>query len=306
MSQALGVRMETNIQRVKTDIIQLGQFNATPDGFTRFSFSSEDKKARDYLIKSFNELVLQVVVDAVGNIRARLPSIEPSAPVVMPGSHIDTVLHGGMFDGTVGVVGALEVVRVLVENRIKTKHPIEVVIFSEEEGSNFGSTLAGSKSMTGKYEVEDLKKIKTDSGLSRYAMAKNMHYDVDRLPEFVIRPGGVKAMLELRVEQGAVLDTESFSIGIVEAIAGMKTFLIEIIGLSKHAGATPMHLRRDPMQAAAKTICEIDRTVKDKANATTVATVGKIAGLRLVIKINCNVGQLINNSTQRGQYVGSY
>lgn len=269
--------LETNILRIKTDIIQLAQFNATPEnGVTRFSFSTEDKKARDYLINAFNEFGLQVVVDPVGNIRARLPGIEPNAPAVMTGSHIDTVLHGGMFDGTVGVVGALEVVRVLVENRIRTKHPIEVVIFSEEEGSNFGSTLAGSKSMTGKYNIENLKKIKSDSGVSMYEMAKKIHADADRMSEFVIRPGDVKAMIELHVEQGAVLDTESMPIGIVEAIAGMKTFQIEVVGLSNHAGATPMHLRRDPLQAAAKMICAIDRIIKEKANATTVATVGKI------------------------------
>lgn len=269
--------MQTNISRIKNDIITLSQFNSTPgNGVTRFSFSQEDKKAREFLVRRFKELNLQVITDPVGNIRARLAGTNPNAPVVMTGSHIDTVLNGGIFDGVVGVVGALEVVRVLVENKIQTKHPIEVVVFIEEEGSNFGSTMAGSKSMTGKYSLEDLKKIKTDSGLSMYEMAKNSYYEVDRLDEFVIKPGEIKAMIELHIEQGAVLDVENIPIGIVGAIAGIKVFQIKVAGVSNHAGATPMHLRKDPMPAAARMICELERLVKENYGFATVATVGKM------------------------------
>ncbi|MGI6686742.1 MAG: M20/M25/M40 family metallo-hydrolase [Bacillota bacterium] len=150
--------MKIKLERIKNDIESIYQFNSTPgNGCTRFSYSIEDKKARKYLIDQFDNLGLKTTVDGVGNIRARLEGLNPNAPVVMIGSHIDTVLHGGKFDGVVGVIGALEVVRVLVENKIRTKYPIEIVVFAEEEGSNFGVTMAGSKTLVGKLSVDDLK-----------------------------------------------------------------------------------------------------------------------------------------------------
>lgn len=270
--------METDLERLKKHIERLYQFNATPNqGCTRFSYSKEDQQARDYLIGEFKALGLKVSIDAVGNIRARLEGSDPEAPVVMSGSHIDTVLHGGKFDGVVGVVGALEAVRAIIEQQIIPNNPIEVVIFAEEEGSNFGSTLFGSKALTGKYQVENLKNIKNDAGLSSYQVIKNFGLEPDQLEKFVIKPGKVKAMIEMHVEQGAVLDSEGISIGVVEAIAGSKWYRIEFQGVPNHAGATPMHLRRDPMVAAATIIAEVKQIVKQKAFPTTVGTVGKIS-----------------------------
>lgn len=269
--------METSLERIKEDIKKISQFNATPgNGITRFTYSAEDKQAREYLIEQFNQIGLKVKVDSVGNIRARLEGFNPNLPVVMSGSHIDTVLHGGKFDGMVGVVGALEVVRTLSESNIKTKHSIEVVIFAEEEGSNFSSSMAGSKIMIGKYGVDDIKSIKNDKGISMYDMAKNFGLDPDKAANDVIKPGDVKAMIELHVEQGGVLDNEKIPVGVVEAIAGSKWFKIEFEGLPNHAGATPMHLRQDPMVAAAKIIDEVEKITKQKAFPTTVGTVGKI------------------------------
>lgn len=269
--------METNINRIKEDIETIAQFNATPGkGITRFSYSPEDKQAREYFIKEFERLGLKVKVDGVGNIRARLEGADPNLPVVMSGSHIDTVLHGGKFDGMVGSVGALEVVRTLVENKIKTKHPVEAVIFVEEEGSNFGSSMAGSKVMIGKYKLEDIKTIKNDRGITMYDMAQNFGLDPDKVETDVIKPNEIKAMIELHVEQGGILDDEKISVGIVEAIAGSKWFKVEFEGVPNHAGATPMHLRQDPMAAASKVIAEVEKITTQKAFSTTVGTVGKI------------------------------
>jgi len=194
----------------------------------------------------------------------------------MTGSHIDTVLYGGKFDGVVGVVGALEVIRVLSENSIPTRHPVEVVIFVEEEGSNFMSTMAGSKAMIGEYGPEELKKIVNDKGVSMYEVAKGSGFSPEKTHDFVIKSGEIKAMIELHIEQAAVLDVENIPTGIVKAIAGIKTYTIEIEGVSNHAGATPMHLRNNPMSAAAEIISQIDGIVTQKANATTVGTVGRI------------------------------
>lgn len=269
--------METNIERVKRDLYTISQYNRTPgEGYTRFSYSPEDAKTREYLMKEFINFGLKVTVDAVGNIRARLEGMDSDAPVIMSGSHIDTVLHGGMFDGLVGTIGALEVVRTIIENKIKTKNPIEVVIFSEEEGSNFGSTTVGSKAMIGKYGVEDIKELKTNEGISMYEVVKNFGLEPEKIVDYVLKPEEIKAMIELHIEQSVVLDLENIPIGIVEAIAGIESYEIVLTGVSNHAGATPMHLRHDPMAAAAKVITAIERIAKESNSFSTVGTVGKI------------------------------
>jgi len=269
--------METSLDRIKRDLEILSTFSTTPGkGVTRFSYSESDKSARDYLLKQFRGLGLIVREDAVGNIRARLLGTDQNAPVVMTGSHLDTVLHGGKFDGAVGVVCGLEVIRVLKERKTRTRHSIELIIFVEEEGSNFMSTMAGSKTLIGKYCADDLKKIFSENGTSMYEMAEERGFNPRRASECVIRSGEIKAMIEMHIEQGAVLDSEKLSIGIVESIAGIKSYTVEVIGVSNHAGATPMNLRKNPMSTATKVISEIDRIVAEKANPSTVATVGKI------------------------------
>ena len=269
--------METNLNRIIKEIEVLSTFNSTPGkGVTRFSYSNADKEAKDYLLQEFERLKLEVTIDAVGNIRAKRKGTDLNAPAVMTGSHIDTVLYGGKFDGVVGVVGALEVIRVLNENSVATKHPVEVVIFVEEEGSNFMSTMAGSKAMIGKYGPEELKRIVNENGISMYEMAKSSGFSPDKIHDFVLKPGEIKAMIELHIEQAAVLDIENIPAGIVKAIAGIKTYVIEIKGISNHAGATPMHLRNNPMSAAAEIISQVDNIISQKANATTVGTVGRI------------------------------
>ncbi|KON30371.1 N-carbamoyl-L-amino acid hydrolase [miscellaneous Crenarchaeota group-15 archaeon DG-45] len=269
--------METNIERVKKDIEAICRFNSTPGmGYTRFSYSPEDAEAREYLLGEFAEAGLEANVDAVGNIRARLEGVDPEAPVVMSGSHIDTVLHGGMFDGLVGTVGALEAVRSIVESGVRTKHPIEVVVFVEEEGSNFGSTTAGSKAMVGIYGLEDIRRLKNDEGVSMYDMAKGFGLDPDDITGHVLGPGEVKAMIELHIEQSVVLDAEGIPIGIVEAIAGIKSYEIELTGVANHAGATPMHMRQDPLAAAAKVIAAVGGIAGKTGSPSTVGTVGRI------------------------------
>ncbi|KJS87537.1 MAG: N-carbamoyl-L-amino acid hydrolase [Peptococcaceae bacterium BICA1-8] len=268
--------MEINISRVKRDIEKIAEFNATPgQGCTRFSYSPEDSKARNYLIEEINRLGLTTSIDGVGNIRARLEGSMKDAPAVLIGSHIDTVLHGGIFDGVLGVVGSLEVIRVFKENNIKNDIPIELIIFVEEEGSNFGSTMAGSKVLTGKYGIDEIKSIKNSMGLSMYEVAKEVGFDPDSSQKYLIKTGDIMAMIELHIEQSVVLESEKKPIGIVEAIAGIKWFEIEIRGVPNHAGATPMVMRNDALVGASEVITTINSKTRT-AYPSTVATVGKI------------------------------
>ena len=283
--------MKPSLERIKLDIETMAGFNETPDkGCTRFSYSRADRMAREFLLERFSEMGLKVSVDPVGNIRARRDGIVPDAPVVMTGSHIDTVLNGGRFDGVVGVVCAMEAMRVIIENEIKTKHPVEIIVFVEEEGSNFGSTMAGSKAMTGKIGLPETKILRADDGLTMYDKARDAGFDPDKLPNSVVRPGAIKAMIEVHIEQGVVLDHEKVPIGIVGAIYGSKCLRVEFHGIPNHAGATPMRLRHDPMVAAAAVISGIPEIVEHEAYETTVATVGKINCLPNVI--NCIPGEV--------------
>jgi len=269
---------ETSMERIKREIEIISRFTATPgNGRTCFSYSEEDTGLRKYLVEQFTKLGLNISYDAVGNIRARLPGSDPSALPVMTGSHIDSVFQGGNYDGIVGVAGALEVVRVFKENNIPHTNPVDIIVFVEEEGSNFGSCCEGSKTLVGKHDVEDLKGLRNDRGISMYEMAKESGYNPDKIQDFTVKSGDLKAMIEMHIEQSVILDNSDISIGIVEAIAGLKQYRVELEGVSNHAGATPMNSRKDPLAAAAKIITELEDIACNRAESTTVATVGKIS-----------------------------
>jgi allantoate deiminase len=270
--------LSINGERLRSRLETLSRFNSTPgEGITRFSYSPEDAKAREYILSLFEEAGLKVSVDGAGNMRARLEGSVPDAPAVISGSHIDTVLHGGPYDGAVGTLGALEAVQAIAESGLPHRHPVEVIVFAEEEGSNFGSTLAGSKTLVGKYGVDDMKKLKDREGRSMYDLAKAAGYDPDSMPEFLLRPETVKAMIELHIEQSVLLESKGVPLGIVEAVAGIKAVEIRLKGVPNHAGATPMSLRQDPMVAAAHLIASIETLARGTGTGSTVATVGKIS-----------------------------
>ncbi|CCQ96534.1 N-carbamoyl-L-amino-acid hydrolase [[Clostridium] ultunense Esp] len=269
--------MESCIRRIENDIENITKITATPQmGCTRFSYSKEDKQVREYLLKELEGLRLKIKIDGVGNIRAKYVDGNEDKPSIMFGSHIDTVANGGKFDGLTGVISALEVMRVIKENNLSLKNPVELIIFAEEEGSNFGITMLGSKVLTGKYGLEDLKKIENDEGISSYEIMRNFGLDVENIGNDVLKKDEVKAMIELHVEQGGILDSEKIPIGIVKAIAGMKTYKVSLKGVSNHAGSTPMDLRNDPMVGASEIVTYLEKVAKEKGLPSTVATVGKI------------------------------
>lgn len=266
-----------NIERIKKDMEAICAFNRTPDkGITRFSYSKEDKAAREYLMQEFHKLDLKVTVDGAGNIRARREGKDKNAPSVMVGSHIDTVLHGGRFDGLLGTLAALEVLRTIHESKGVHDLPIEIVVFAEEEGSNFGSTTTGSKFMVGRNTLEDMHRLLTPDGVSMYTLLKTFGLDPDKIETQQLKSNEVKVMLELHIEQSVVLDTENIPIGIVECIAGVRSFEIVFEGIPNHAGATPMSLRHDAMLAAAHMIQTVEKLAQKSPYPGTVGTVGRI------------------------------
>lgn len=270
--------MHVNQERIVQRIEDLARCNATPGaGITRFSYSEQDAEARRYILGLCDQLGLSVQIDPLGNFRARYQGADPSLAPVWIGSHIDSVRHGGKYDGILGVVGALEVVNVLKERQIIPRRSVEVVFFSEEEGSNFGTTMVGSKYLAGKLDVDGLERLRAEDGRSCLQMAEDFGLPPVREEGRRLLPGDVDAMVELHIEQGVVLDRKKVRLGVVRAIAGMVTVRVTVSGESNHAGATPMELRKDPMVAAARLILRIQEIAAGECLPGTVATVGEIA-----------------------------
>lgn len=266
------------IARIKKDLDYINSINSSKGrGYTRFSYSEEDERVRKYICQELESLGVEVKVDPIGNLRGLYNPLNSKLGSVMIGSHIDTVPNGGQFDGLLGSVTALEIIRTMAENKVEVKRPVEFIVFAEEEGSNFSTTMLGSKAMAGKVDLAYLKTITTDSGQSAYDFLKDKGYEVDRVGECQITKDEISYMIEFHVEQGAVLDSEGLSIGIVENIAGMDTLKVSFKGVSNHAGSTPMGLRKDPMLGAAELILFVNDLASNKSNDTSVATVGKIS-----------------------------
>lgn len=265
--------MEVQIERIRKDIETINSFNATPErGVTRFTFSSEYMGARSYVIEELKKIGAQVSTTLGGNLRGRVEGSERGRTAVMTGSHVDSVFQGGRFDGVSGVVSALEVARVIVEKKIPHHHPIDVIVFAEEEGSRFGSVMMGSRGWIGKLDLDAFRKIKDKDGIS-YAEAMERSGVAPDDPS-ILKPEMVKAMIELHIEQSLVLESKGLRIGVVEGINGIKQFMVTLEGISNHAGATPMWLRHDALQGAVRIIAAVEEMVTPDVGNSTVATVG--------------------------------
>lgn len=270
--------MKISGERLLSDLNQFKSFTDTPgNGVTRFSYGENEEKARSLIKQAAEVKGFSVRTDPVGNMYVSLPETDKPRKKIRIGSHIDTVRNGGWLDGIYGVAGGLEILRTLAENKSDRAWEVEVVIFAEEEGSNFGSTMTGSKFAAGIYGEEELERLKDDDGNSLKEMLRKCGYPPYRKEEVVWDFSGVKAMLELHIEQGPVLEREGKSIGIVDAIFGMTTIEVMIEGIGNHAGATPMRYRQDALTAAALCISEAERIAKADPEGILVATAGKIA-----------------------------
>lgn len=266
--------MSIKIDRIRRDIENINSFNASPGkGITRQTFTAEYQGAVNYVIDQFDQFGADVSICPGGNVRGRFAGSDENAPAVMMGSHLDSVVNGGQFDGVVGVVTALEAARSMAEDRVSHRLPVDVVIFPEEEGSRFGRGLLGSSIWTGILGTDRLVSIEDANGTTYLEAMAQAGFNVDH--NRLLKPAAIAAMLEVHIEQGAVLEKRGHQIGLVEAIAGIQQLNVTINGTADHAGTTPMAERSDPLQAAARSIVEIDKIARS-TGPRTVATVGRI------------------------------
>ena len=257
-------------KRMEERIQALSRFGANPEGgVSRVAFSEADIQGREYIKGLMREAGLQVRVDTAGNVIGRREGREPSLPAILFGSHIDSVPGGGNYDGDVGVIGALEVAQLLHDHAIATRHPLEVVSFTDEEGG-----LVGSLAMTGRLTAEALDVV-SHSGKTIRDGIRAVGGDPDRLDLARRLSGDFRAFLELHIEQGAILHTEGTAIGVVEGIVGIRWWEVVVEGFANHAGTTPMNQRRDALLSAAELALAVNRVATARPGRH-VATIGQI------------------------------
>lgn len=268
--------MKVNIERIHSRLEEIYQCGKEEDGtFTRMAYSAEDVKGRETFMNYFRKLGIEPRVDEAGNIRARLEGEDPTLPAIMTGSHLDTVPDGGKYDGVVGCVCGLEAVETFIENGKKLRHPLEVIVFTDEEGFRFGSGLLGSSAICG--QELDIKESDEDLyGNKRADVMKAYGITVMDAPKAQIDPRDVHCFMELHVEQGASLYKSNTSVGVVSSIAGVSRYEIVITGEANHAGSTIMTDRKDALVAASRFIAQVPKIVKENGNEYSVATVGTI------------------------------
>ncbi len=268
----------SDVERRMAEAVEgLARFNAAPElgGVTREVFSREYAAGISFVERSMRDVGLETRIDPFGNLIGRWDQLGGSAPVVLTGSHVDTTLNAGRFDGVVGVLGAVEAVRLLRQHGFQPHHPIEVVAFAGEE-PRFGLGCIGSRAMVGQLSREDLDVLQDRSGTSLADALCEAGHDPDRLEEAVVPAPAIKAFVELHVEQGAVLESAGVPIGVVERIAAPHDLRVRMVGSAMHSGATPMGMRRDAMVGAAEAIVEIERIAATSPSGTTVGTVGVV------------------------------
>ncbi len=224
---------------------------------------------------------LKIHVDRIGNIFGRLECGRPNAPAVLAGSHLDTVVQGGKFDGPVGVVGALEAVRTLKENNVVLACPVEVVCFVGEESSRFGYSTLGSSLVAGEVQSDDLANAVDAHGTKLEDILSSLGIYRDNLATLKRDPATLKAYLELHIEQGPILEAKNKRIGVVTAIAAPTRFKVVLTGQADHSGTTPMEMRRDALVAAAHLISYIEEVCREYAQMEKGRVVGTVGAMKI-------------------------
>ena len=266
--------LRVNAQRLREDIDALAQIGRHEDhGIYRMSFSPGDMAGREWLRRRIVDSGLTLHQDGAANISARL-NWNDKTPGVVAGSHIDTVPGAGHLDGALGVVCALEALRVLQEQDVGLRRPLEALAFTDEEG-RFGGML-GSQAIAGLVTPEYLHNACDLDGVSLETAMAEHGLDVREALHAQRPPGSIHAYVELHIEQGPVLDRKGVSIGVVDAITGLFKWEITLSGAANHAGTTPMNMRSDAFQGLAEFAGEIDRVLEEYGSPRSTATIGRV------------------------------
>jgi beta-ureidopropionase / N-carbamoyl-L-amino-acid hydrolase len=263
--------MRIDRTRLEQSIEELGKIGETPrGGLTRVALTDEDKRGRDLMVRWMREAGLHVTVDQMGNIFGERPGAERLPPVMM-GSHVDSVPTGGKYDGQLGVLCGLETIRALNQHRIRTRHPVTLAIFTNEEGARFQPAMIASGVMAGKIALEDAYNARDKDGIRLVDELERIGY----LGAEPCVPRPFRAYLELHIEQGPLLEEEGLAVGVVDGIVAIAWSRLTIHGVQDHAGPTPMRIRHDALVAAADVVSGVRRIARELGGEF-VTTVGNL------------------------------
>ena len=271
-----------NKRRLMRDLNAIGRIGIGSHGaVTRLVFSVKELRSRQLLIHLLRQAGLKIHIDAIGNIFGRLDGANPKAPAVLAGSHLDTVIHGGKYDGPVGVVGALEAVRTIRENAIPIRSPLEVVCFVGEESSRFGFSTLGSSLVAGEVHPGDLANAVDQQGTKLADVLASLGISRRNLGAVRRNPKALKAYLELHIEQGPILEAKGKRIGLVTAIAAPSRFRVIFTGQADHSGTTPMEMRKDALVASAELIEFVEKTCRKFSAMKAGRVVGTVGAMKI-------------------------
>jgi beta-ureidopropionase / N-carbamoyl-L-amino-acid hydrolase len=264
--------LRTNGDRLKSSLLDMAKIGATPGGgVTRTALSDADREGRDLFVSWLKEADLAVRVDDLGNIYGRLEGTDPDAAPVLMGSHLDSVPSGGRFDGVLGVLTPLEIVRTMRDLGIRPRRSVEVVDWTNEEGARFEPAMMCSGVIAGRFTPEYVYGRTDRDGHVFGEELERIGYKGD----IANRPKAIHAYFEVHIEQGPVLEAEALPIGVVTGILGLKWMNITLSGVQQHAGPSPMRSRRDAMVTAGRIIAGL-RDLALEYPDPAVATVGRI------------------------------
>ena len=263
----------TRLQQHFEAMSLIGKIGET--GTCRPAHTALEKEGFQIAASWMKEAGMTTRIDNFGNLIGRLEGKNPSLPVLMMGSHLDSQPYGGRFDGVAGVLCAIEVVATLSENGIIPERSIEVISFADEEGWRFNKGLFGSRGILGKLEDGELQRADKD-GITREQALIDFGCDITKFKESEYKPGSIFCFLELHIEQGPVLDMANKPIGVVSGISGPVWWTVKLKGMAGHSGSVPMPIRKDAMVGAAEIIIALNEIVTQIPGAPTVGTVGTL------------------------------
>jgi len=271
-----------NKRRLMRDLNAVGRIGIGERGaVTRLVFSIKELRSRQLLIHLMRQAELAIRIDPIGNIFGRFDSANTKAPAVLAGSHLDTVIHGGKYDGPVGVIGALEAVRTIRENHIPIHAPLEVVCFVGEESSRFGFSTLGSSLVAGEVHPKDLTNAVDPQGTKLADVLSGLGISSRNLHQLQRPSKSLKAYLELHIEQGPILEAKGKRIGLVTSIAAPSRFRIVFKGRADHSGTTPMEMRKDALVASAQLIEYVEKICRRHSAMEQGRVVGTVGAMKI-------------------------
>ncbi|MGO4889869.1 Zn-dependent hydrolase [Anaerobacillus sp. MEB173] len=269
-------QLKPNTARIQNDIETLAKLvDLTKPGWTRRPFTRWYEESREWLKNEMTKYGLEVSIDSASNLIGRIPGKEEGLAPIMIGSHTDTVMGGGRFDGIIGVVAGLEIARRIKEENIQLRHPLEIVDFTAEEPSEFGISTIGSRGMVNNL-TDDMLQRKDPSGLILKEGIRQMGGHPERIRQQARNEGDVALYLELHIEQGPVLEQNNKKLGVVTGIVGIQRYRVIVEGRPNHAGTTPMNMRLDALPGASELILALENICNETYSEQVVGTVGKL------------------------------